>query len=323
MRRAALIFNPFSGRYSPRRAARLRQAAETLRASGVAVEMFEAASSRVGREHARQASSQGCDAVIACGGDGTVHEVLQGLAGTATALGVIPLGTANALAANLGLSGSPVAVVHKLLQAEPAAVPVGRIHYTALDGNPASCYFLVAAGIGPDALLMSRLDPRRKQRYGYALYLAEATRIWATHKFPLFEVEVTPEDNSDNSITASERRLFRASQLLAVRVRSFGGALGELAPGATLRNPFLHLIAFETRSRLAYFKFLIAVLAGRHHFSGAVTLHEISQLDCRSVAGSRETIFVEADGELLGALPARMEMAAETVNLLIPSGARP
>ena len=72
----------------------------------------------------------GFDTVIACGGDGTVHEVLQSIVGTDVALGVVPLGTANALAADLGLIASPAKVVSTLLKANPTRVSVGRIQYS-------------------------------------------------------------------------------------------------------------------------------------------------------------------------------------------------
>lgn len=316
MRRAALIYNPISGRYSARRATALREAMAVLRDAGVEVEALEAGGPGKGMTQARAAVRDGCDAVIACGGDGTVNEILQGLVGTEVALGVIPLGTANALAANLGLIASPSVVVRKLLEATAVRIPVGLIHYMDTDGSPGSRYFLVAAGVGPDALLMSRLDSRLKQRFGYALYLVEATRIWATHAFPLFEAELVPNGHPSQQI-------FTASQLLAVRVRSFGGALRELAPGATLRNPSLHLIAFQTQSRLAYCKFLLAVLAGRHTFSREVELYETGHVECRAHNGSREVLFVEADGEVLGSLPVRIEIAPEGVNLLLPQGAEP
>lgn len=313
MRRVAVIYNPISGRYSARRAAAVGRAMELLRNAGMEVEAFEARGPGRGSAHAREAVRQGCEAVIACGGDGTINEILQGLVGTETALGIIPLGTANALATNLGLTGSPSQVVQKLLEATPVRIPVGLIHYTAPDGKPRSRYFLVAAGIGPDALLMSRLDSRLKQKFGYILYMVEAARIWATHQFPLFEAELIP-----NGIPT--HRVFTASQLLAVRVRSFGGALRQLVPGATLHNGWLHLIAFHTRSRVHYFKFLIAVLAGRHKFGQEVELYEAGHVECRACNGSREVLFVEADGEVLGSLPARMEVVPEGINLLIPPG---
>ncbi len=316
MQRVALIYNPVSGQYSARRAAAVQGALAVLRAAGVSAEIFESSTSGDATAHAKEAIRQGCDTVLACGGDGTVHAILQTLVGTPVALGVIPLGTANALAADLGLIGSPERVSELLLRAVPVRVPVGRIHFQSSAGDPVSCYFLVAAGIGADAQLMYRLDARLKRRFGYALYLVEAFRVWATSPFPLFEATFTT-NGSDSA------RVVQASQLLAVRIRSFGGVLRELAPGATLRNGSLQLLAFKTRSRFRFMRFLLAVLFRRHTFSGEIELLEVSSVECRAGKGSTARLFVEADGEVLGSLPVRIEVVPEALTLLIPPNAQP
>jgi YegS/Rv2252/BmrU family lipid kinase len=316
MQRAALIYNPVSGQHSARRAAAVQDALAVLRAAGVSAEVFESATAAGATACAEEAVRQGCDAVLACGGDGTVHAILQSLVGTPMALGVIPLGTANALAADLGLVGSPAKVARALLRAVPVRVPVGRIHYQDSAGNSVSRYFIVAAGIGADAQLMYRMDARLKRRFGYALYLVEAFRVWATHPFPLFEAVFT----SNGSETP---RVVEASQLLAVRVRSFGGVLRELAPGATLHTRSLQLLAFKTRSRFRFLRFLLAVLFRRHTFSAEIELLEVSSVDCRARLGSTARLFVEADGEVLGTLPVRIDVVPQALTLLIPPDAQP
>lgn len=324
LRRVALIYNPNSGQHFPRRSRAVDEALAVLRAAGVEAEAFETAGpsdgpgggSGSGIARAREAVQAGYDAVIACGGDGTVHEVMQSLVGTNVALGVIPLGTANALANDLGMMASPAKAARKILTATPVRVPAGLIHFRAPDGEDSSRYFIVAAGVGADALLMARLDSRLKRRFGYVLYVIEAFRIWATHSFPFFEVELMPNGQS-------APRIFPVSQLLAVRVRSFGGILRRLVPGATLHGSSLHMIAIRTRSRLDYLKFLLAVISGRHTFSHKVELVEAEQVTCRAHNGSRETLLVEADGEVLGSLPARIEVVPDALHLLVPPGAEP
>jgi len=316
MQKVTLIHNPVSGQSSSRRAAAIRRAEEILRTAGVAVCSYEAGTPGSGSDLARQAVAEGCDTVLACGGDGTVHAVLQALVGTGVALGVIPLGTANALAADLGLAGSTDRAVRRLLQAQPVEIPVPRIHFQDAEGRTASRYFIVAAGVGADALLMSRLDARLKRRLGYVLYLIEAFRIWVSTPFPLFEASCIDARSGDT-------RKVKLSQLLAVRVRSFGGVLHELAPGATLHNGKLRLLAFQTRSRLRYLRFLLAVVFKRHVFTRGIELWKTAQVECHKLDDNTETIFVEADGELLGTLPMRMEVAAETLTLLVPDGAQP
>lgn len=315
MHRVALIYNPASGQYSARRKAAIQQVLDVLRASGAQAEAFVTETPGSATVHARQAVNDGYDTILACGGDGTVHEVLQSLVGTDVALGVIPLGTANALASNLGLAGAPAQAARTLLSASPTRVPVGRIHFQNGRG-PESRYFLVAAGVGADALLMSRLNPALKRRLGYILYMIEAVKIWATDPLPLFEAAFSSNGHGPDKVA-------EVSQLLAVRVRSFGGALRELAPGATLHSPALHLLAFGTRSRYLYLRFLLAVLAGRHTFAQKIELVETATVDCRLRSGSQDTLYVEADGEVLGHLPAKMETIPDALTLLVPEGAQP
>ena len=99
------------------------------------------------------------------------------MVGTQIALGVIPLGTANALASDLGLRTSPVKAVRRLLTAEPVLVPVGRIHFRNGRGDTHSRYFTVAAGVGADALFLSQLDAGLKRRFGYILYPVSYTHL--------------------------------------------------------------------------------------------------------------------------------------------------
>jgi len=316
MRRVALIYNPASGQQSGRRSSYIESALAVLRDAGIEAEALETHSPGSGKSLALASVRQGFDSILACGGDGTVHEVLQSLVGTGVALGVVPLGTANALAQNLGLGRNPIKAVRALIAARPIEVPVGRIFFQENNGARGWRYFTVAAGVGADALLMSSMDPVLKRRFGYALYLVQALKIWASHPFPLFEAYFSIDGNADP-------RVEQVSQLLAIRIRSFGGALGVLAPGATLHKKDLSLVAFKTRSRLQYLRFLVATLIGRQSFSRTIELLDADAVECRVLNGSKTRVFVEADGEVLGVLPARIELARETLTLLVPSHAEP
>jgi diacylglycerol kinase family enzyme len=265
---------------------------------------------------AREAVHRGCDTILACGGDGTVHEVLQSLVGTSVALGVVPLGTANALAANLGLRSSPSKTVRKLLDATPVSISVGHIFYRDAAGSTQSRYFTVAAGVGADALFLTRLDPSLKRRFGYLLYLVEGFRVWATYSFPLFEAVFVER-------ASATPRVEEVSQLLAVRIRDFGGVLHNLAPGATLHKNGLRLVAFKTRSRLRYFRYVMAAIFGHPRTTRQIELLDAVSVECRPVNGSSARVYAEADGESLGGLPIRIEIAPQTVTLLIPLDARP
>jgi YegS/Rv2252/BmrU family lipid kinase len=316
MRNVALIYNPFSGQYSARREAAVQRAVGVLRNAGIKAEPFITDGAGSGTRLALDAVRAGFDTIIACGGDGTVHEVLQSVVGTGVALGVVPLGTANALAADLGLIGSPENAVRALLNAVPTQVSVGRIQYRTSDGESDSRYFAVAAGVGADALLMARMDSRLKRRLGYLLYMIEATKILFTHGFPMFQASLPANANG-------QARVVDISQLLAVRVRSFGGALGRLAPGASVRNGSLSMIAFKTRNRFQFVSFLMAAIANRQTFGRDVELVEAESIECNAHNGSREQLFVEADGEVLGMLPVKLEVVPHALTLLVPLNAQP
>jgi diacylglycerol kinase family enzyme len=231
-------------------------------------------------------------------------------------LGVVPLGTANALAANLGLRSSPAKVVRKLLTAEPVRISVGQISYRDAEGATRSRYFTVTAGVGFDALFLSRLDPGLKRRFGYLLYLVEGFRVWVTHSFPLFEAAFVER-------AGDEPRVELISQLLAVRIRDFGGVLHNLAPGASLHREGLRLVAFKTRSRLDYFLYVMSVIFGHPRSTNEIELLDAVSVECRLCNGSSSLVFAEADGELLGDLPVRIEIAPQALTLLIPPNAKP
>ena len=198
MRKAALFYNPLSGRRRERRLADVRAALAVLQQAGIEATAEPTRGQADAAEQARHAIAGGCDTILACGGDGTAHDVLQGMAGSQAALGVIPLGTANALAHDLGLPLNAVGAARALLTAKPRRIALGRVEYTDLEGNRGSRFFTVAAGIGADAHLFYKLNPLVKGHLGMAAYYAKATRLWLTHPMEKFAVEMhTDSPNSD------------------------------------------------------------------------------------------------------------------------------
>lgn len=311
MRRVALIYNPASGQRPQQRAARIADVAAVFRKAGIDVKIIPTNSPDSAGTLALEAIHDGCDTILACGGDGTAHEALQTLVGGTVPLGVIPMGTANALATDLGLPRSPVKAAKMLLTATPVRVSIGRVSYTDRQGSSRSRYFIVAAGIGADGKFFSRLDSYWKQRLGYLHYFIEAMRLWAVHTFPMFAVTFT-------ETTASSPRTAHVSQLLTVRIGNFGGLVHNLVPGAALDNNNLRMILFKTQSRLRYLRFMIAVWFRRHTYSDSVELVKCPSVECNELEGATERLFVEADGELLGNLPVRIDVVPQALTLLIP-----
>jgi diacylglycerol kinase family enzyme len=137
-----------------------------------------------------------------------------------------------------------------------------------------------------------------------AAYCAKATRLWLTHKMKSFAVEIAGEKPAE------------VSQLLAVRIGNFGGVLRELAPGASLERDDLRLVLFRTQSRLAYLRYILRGLFGTNWKVPGIELAYATDAICRDVADSGNRILVEADGELLGTLPAKISIVPDAVTLL-------
>jgi YegS/Rv2252/BmrU family lipid kinase len=311
MNRALLLYNPASGGMRQRRLNDVRAVADELRAAGVEAICEETRAPGTAPEQAREGIARGCDAIIACGGDGTVHEAMQGMIGAEAALGVIPLGTGNALANDLGLPRNPAAAARALLRAQPRRVAVGKLECAGRDGNLASRYFIVTAGIGPDAELLYRLALSFKQRHGMNAYYAQGLRMFLAPRFTPFEIE----------FTAGRVRRETVYELLAVRVAHFGGVLRKLAPGAALSRNDLRLVLFKTRRRASYLAYIVRGLLGRAWPVPGVELAHASEFECRAALGEgrqQRRVLVEADGELLGVLPARVSMVPAALNLLVP-----
>jgi len=307
MRKAALFYNPHSGRRRQRRVADMQAALAVLRDAGVEADTQLTQGSGTAGDQAREAIAKGCDTIFACGGDGTVNDVLQGLVNTNAALGVIPLGTANAMAHDLRLPFSAVAAARIALTAHRQRVAVGRVDYRRFDRGNGSRYFTVAAGIGVDAHLFYKLNMLLKGQLGMAAYYFQATRLWLTHRMQNFTVEIGELCHQD------------VSQLLAVRIRDFGGILRELAPGASLARNDLRLVLCRTTSRVAYLRYVLRGFVASQKEVEGIELHNGTRVLCRTASGVVQTrVYVEADGELLGTLPAEISIVPDALTLLVP-----
>jgi len=318
MRKATILFNPNSGRGSRRRDRELDIAIGIIQSAGIHTELTVCRSSHEATIHARYAVAGGSDTVFACGGDGTIHDVIQELAGTSVALAILPFGTANALAHDLGLPGRPSQAARAAVDGTIRRIPLGRVEYEGLDGKAAARYFTVAAGIGVDAHLFYKLNSDLKNRGGMAAYYWKAWQLWATYRMRRFEV--------DYSNGNGHRQQALLTELLAVRIRFFGNILRELVPGASLDCPALRAVMCRTESRCAFLQYVCASLLGwRERNIDGIDLVSCSEIVCRlppslrADARHHNHVYIEADGELLGRLPARMTVQPDALSLVVPA----
>jgi len=287
--------------------------AEILRKVGMEVEVSPTAGPGAASELANKAASQGSDVVLVCGGDGTINEVINGLAGSQVALGLLPGGTANILARDMGLPLNPVRAATELSRWSPRRIPLGKatwcISKASINGPPAqeeqlTRYFVSVSGIGFDAHVVYKLSLEMKLSWGVAGYIMEALRQAFRYHFQYFSCRT--EDGVERTAT------FAAIQ----RAGNYGGWL-HLTPDARFFDDRFTLCLFKSHNRARYFLYAGLVLAHQHFQLGDVELLETRKLCCDSqVAG--EIIRFELDGELVGTLPATFEIVPDALTLLVP-----
>lgn len=312
MRKAALLYNPVSGG-SKRRLRELQSALAIFRAAGVEAELVSTETPAHAQEETRRAIAAGAETIFACGGDGTVHNLIQVLANTEVALGILPIGTANALAHDLDIPRRIVAAARVSLKSDRRRIALGRVTYTDRQGNSCSRFFVLAAGIGVDAHLFYKLRSGVKQRMGMAAYYYKAWHMWFTYPMTRFTAEY-----EENGATAQP---VEVTELMAIRIRNFGGVVQELAPGASLDRDDMRLVFSRTASR---WKYLVWVTRGLLRMSWnveGIDLAYSKRVSCRyspvPQPDSRR-IYVEADGELLGTLPVEITVVPNALTILAP-----
>jgi len=314
MRKAALLYNPASGG-SKERQKEVEAALAVMQSGGVEARLVFTNSPAHAGDEARQAIAIGCDTIFACGGDGTIHNIVQVLAKSSVALGILPLGTANALAHDLRLPLSIVEAARASLKAVPRRIALGRVDYQGAQSTRGTRYFIVAAGVGVDAHLFYKLHANAKQRIGMAAYYAKAWHLWFTYPMRRFLVEYM-----ESGATVAQRA--EVTELMSVRIQNFGKVLQELAPGASLERDDMRLVVCRTSSRAAYLAYVTRGLFRQRWKVPGIDLVSSTNAICRYVTqeGEQEqrNIYVEADGELLGTLPAEISVVPDALTLLIP-----
>lgn len=308
--RCILLYNPASGSNRHRRTAQLRQIAEALVSLGHRVELTATTAPGSATIQARDAARGGADVVFACGGDGTIHEVLQGLASEtgepAAVLGIIPFGSANALARHLQLSLDPLKAVLQEIQGRPHTIPVGKVTY----GGQAR-YFAVMAGAGPDGALVYSLLSARKSSLGRLAYYLRTACLFATRRFHPFIIDysdaVTGDDGAQRAVSA-----------MAARVDDLGGLFSKLTSRkATIHDAHLRLLILRPPAGLSLPLWFVSGWLNAHRLNPFLRFVDVTAFSCRPSSGPAP--HFQADGEWLGRIPMRVSIVPNALRLLLPA----
>lgn len=297
-RNAALLYNARAGLRPWRKELGLSRVVALLEAQGLKIALCATTGSGSATEIAREQIAAGHDLIIVCGGDGTVNEAVNGMAGSSVPLALLPSGTANVLAKELGLPWDPWRAAEY--------IPRGEVRRIAL-GRAGSRYFIAVGGAGADANLVYNAVRRGWPRLGILPFWLEAFRLLLTYSFPEFTVEVNNES-------------LPATLLVVSRTRNYAGPI-QITRRADLFGNDFEVAVFPRRNPATYWLYFVAQLV-----DPLERFPEIQFFRSRCVRAfpRQQHIRVQVDGELAGELPREFSIVPDALSLLVPArGATP
>jgi diacylglycerol kinase (ATP) len=304
-RRALIIYNPASGRRKGRRRREIESARQNLHAADIETELAATEGPAHGTELARNAIDA-FDFVIACGGDGTINEVVNGLAHSQMPLAILPAGTANILAKELRIPWNIPDAADLIAGSTYRRIALGAIDFLSAKNGPASTrYFMCVAGAGPDGALVRMVPHDVKHHTGQLAYWLEGFRQLALYRFPAFSVRNGKDE--------------RQARLLVVgRTKNYGGPFC-ITTEASLYEDSFELMATDSASPLRYLLWLPTLYFQRLRNDSRVQFWKASEITCETVNGV--PVYAQADGEPIGQLPLRFRVAPNALTLCVPETA--
>jgi diacylglycerol kinase (ATP) len=276
------------------------ETSKALRAAGWTVEERVVKRKKALRKRAGDAATDGMDVVVAVGGDGAVLQVATAVAGSKTALGIIPLGTGNLLAGNLGLPGKQADAVKAILGKRRRRIDVGRIE---VDGTE-RC-FTVACGIGYDAEVMDKTTPPQKLRWGKLAYLANAV------------AQADELHAAKHVLTLDGTRI--ETQASQVFVANQGKMLPIVAPRRKIRPDDGKLDVIVVRASGALPALLAGLDAMVQKDLGTTASGRVFRTRAREIKIETEPRrLVEVDGSVIGSTPVSIRVEARALTVLVP-----
>lgn len=242
---------------------------------------------------ARGAAAEGYETIVAAGGDGTINEVVNGMAGTDAALGLLPIGTMNVFALELGIPASNLGLCWEIIQKQNSRlVDIPRAN---------DKHFVQLAGVGLDAQVVKETSLAFKRSFGPLSYLVSAAQI-AARRPPCLRIE------SADAVTDT------GSFVLVGNGRLYGGPF-PFFKNAVIDDGLFDVVIFKQLGYLEIIKYLQNVI-----FSSAIRLPEVEYFQTERLrVTSDEDVPVEIDGELIGECPVEFCMQKQKLRVLVPA----
>ncbi len=300
IRDALLIFNPTAGRARGLHPTALDRARKVLARDGIDAELAPTDGPGSGPDLARRAIREHRKMVIVCGGDGTLNEVVNGLARSSVPLALLPAGTANVFAKELGLPWNVEKAASLVAHSALRRVALGHVSATELGSE--GRYFLSLAGAGPDGIMVRAVSQSLKARTGTLAFWIEGFRQLALYNFPGFRV-TAHHDSSE------------ATLMVAGRTKHYGGPL-QITTCADLYGNDFELMLCSAKTRWRYLSYIPLLFAGQLRRARQIRFVRATEMLCEPI--SDQPIWVQVDGEPAGRLPAQFRIVPDALTLAVP-----
>ncbi|MDP9339683.1 MAG: diacylglycerol kinase family lipid kinase [Acidobacteriota bacterium] len=304
LRNALLIHNPNAGHGGAKRRRLLDEARSIFAASGIEAELAETRGPGDATEIAHRATIERRQLVIACGGDGTLNEVVNGLAGHSNGhrvpLALLPGGTANIFAKELTLPWDIPSAARRLIRGNVVDVALGLA--TPLNEPAKQKYFLSIAGAGPDGMIVYSVDLELKARLGILAYWWQGAREVFRYKFPHFRVAIGGHAEDSSLVVVG-------------RTKHYGGPF-KITTLADLYEDKFEVMTLSTRSGFRYLSYLPSLWMEKLRGTDGVFFSKTDSLICEPLDDS--PVYAQVDGEALGRLPVEFKIIPAALKLLVP-----
>ena len=292
-REAVIIVNPAAhNRPSPKR---LREADAWLQGHGWATTWLETASPGDATGMAAAAAARGVSLLFVCGGDGTLNEAVNGLAGTETALAPIPGGTSNIWAREIGLDKKPAQAVELAATGDRRRVDLGRA---------GDRHFLLMAGYGIDAAVTRRVSLALKRRLGAAAYVLAALREWLTYRGAHATLRFDGQPHESDVL-----------MLVAGNTRNYAG-LTQITDRALVDDGLLDVCVYQGKGRLDVALHVLLTAIRQHRRWKKALYRRIRRLEIEW----ERPLPLQVDGDPEKSSPTRVEVVPEALWVAVPRG---
>lgn len=284
-----VVANPVAGTLTQRRLTRMVAA---LKVRGCLVSIHQTRGPGDAERHVAERDLENLDAIAAAGGDGTFNEVLNGVPENAPPLAVLPFGTVNVLAKEIGLKPSIDMIAHTVAFGVSRKISIGEANGRR---------FAIMASVGMDAIVVDTINPALKERLGRLAYLCQALKQLAIGRSATYRLCIDGCETKAEGIIIANGRCYAGPYITS--------------PNANLEKPLLDVCRLTKAGRLAPASYFLSLMLGQFAKREDVWIREATEFEILGPEGAP----LQADGDVLCRLPASIRVLPCAVDLIFPA----